>query len=180
MSQPYQQPGAPYPHVPGPYAPGPYGPPLPTAPAAVVTATVLSFLVGAFGVLGTGLVILVGPVLFGLAAGVEDSDARTAVAIGGGLTLVVGLLMLCWTVAMIWGGVRALRGRGRTLLIVAGSISLALMLLSFLSTVTDEFVAPGAVAFTVVFLLVSAAIVVLPCLSPSSRFFAAHRARRGG
>jgi hypothetical protein len=146
----------------------------------VVTAAVLGFILGAFGVLGTGLVILVGPVLFGLAAGVEDSDAAIAVAIGGGLTLVVGLLVLGWTVAMIWGAVAALRGRGRILLIVAGSISLALMLVSSVSNLGSEFVDPGALAFTLVFLLASVAIVVLPCLAPSSRFFAAHRARRGG
>jgi hypothetical protein len=146
----------------------------------VVTAAVLGFLVGAFGVLGTGLVILVGPVLFGLAAGVEDSDAATAVAVGGGLTMVVGLLMLTWTVIMIWGAVAALRGRGRALLIIAGSISVALMLLSFASNVRDEVVDPGAVAFSLTFLFASLAIVVLLCLPPSSRFFAASRERRGG
>lgn len=179
MSQPYQQPGTSYPHVPGPYAPGPYGPPPPSAPAPVVAAAVLGFLLGAFGVLGTALIVLVGPVLFGLAAGVEDSDARIAVAIGGGLTIVVGLLMLGWTVSMILGGVQALRGRGRTLLIVGGSISFAVMLVSSVSNLGAEFVDPGALAFTLAFLLASAAAVVLPCLPQSSRFFAASRARRG-
>jgi hypothetical protein len=158
----------------------PYGPPPPSAPAPVVIAAVLAFLVGAFGVLGTLLVVVVGPVLFGLAGGLGDAEAQTAARFGAAVTFGVGLLMLGWTVAMIWGGVRALRGRGRPLVIVAGSIGLALMLVSFVGTVSSEFVDPTAAAFSLVFLLASLAIVVLPWLPSSSRFFAAHRQRRGG
>ena len=158
----------------------PYGPPPPSAPAPVVTAAVLAFLLGAFGVLATLLVVLVGPVLFGLAAGADDAGTRTAARFGAAVTIVVGLLMLGWTVAMIWGGVRALRGRGRALVIVAASVALVFMLISFVGTVSSEFVDPAALVFSLVFLLVALAVVVLPSLPSSSAFFAEHRARRGG
>jgi hypothetical protein len=159
----------------------PYGrPPPAAAPAPVVTAAVLAFLVGAFGVFGTLLVIALGPAVFSLVGGLDNAEAQTAARVGAALTFAVGLLVLGWTVAMIWGGARALRGRGRTLVIVAGTISCALVLVSFVGTVGSESVDPTAVAVSLVFLLASLAIVVLPCLPASARFFAAHRERRGG
>jgi hypothetical protein len=155
-----------------PYAPAP------SAPGTVIAAAVLGFLVGAFGVLGTLLVVLFGPVLFELAANGDDTDDQTAARIGAGLTLLFGVLMLAWTVSLLWGAMRALRGSGRVPLLVAGSIGLAGTLLGALDVVTSRYVDPVALVFMLVFLLASLAIVVLLCLPASTQFFTTHRARR--
>jgi hypothetical protein len=62
---------------------------------------------------------------------------------------------------------------------VAASVSLAGTLLAALDVVTSPLIDPGALLFTLVFLLASLAIVVLLRLPASTQFFAIHRAYRG-
>jgi hypothetical protein len=163
---------------PVPYAQPSDAPP-PSAPGPVIGAAALGFLVGSFAVLGTLLVVVFGPTLFELALNGDATDDQTAARLGAGLTLLVGLLMLAWTVALIWGAGCALGGGGRAMLLVAGAAGLVATLLGLLDVVTSRYVDPGGVVFMLVFLLASLAIVVLLCLPASTQFFATHRAHRG-
>jgi hypothetical protein len=163
---------------PVPYAQPPCAPP-PSTPGTVIGAAVLGFLVGAFGVLGTLLLVVFGPPLFEMAALDDNTDDQAAARLAAGFTLFFGLLMLAWTVGLIWGALRALRGGGRVPLLVAASVSLASTLLAALEVVTSPLIDPGALLFMLVFLLASLAIVVLLCLPASTQFFAIHRAHRG-
>jgi hypothetical protein len=147
----------------------------------VVTAAVLGFVLSAFGVLASiGLFIGGAFVTGGGAAANDQIPGLGAVggAIGGAL-IVIGLLSLAWTVITIWGSVWALSGRSRVMLLVAGSIALALTLISFLGSLGNNGSNGAGIFFELLFVLASAAIVVLLCLKPAALFFAAHRARRG-
>jgi hypothetical protein len=93
--------------------------------------------------------------------------------------IVFGIIALAWTVVMIWGSVWALTGRSRVMLIVGGSIALALTLIGFLGSLGDNNTTGGGIVFNLLLLLAAIAIVVLLSLKPSADFFAAHRARRG-
>jgi hypothetical protein len=147
----------------------------------VIVASVLGFLLGAFGVLITIVFFIGGALVSGGGAAANDQIPGLG-AIGGalgGALIVLGLLALAWTVVMIWGAVWALQGRSRVMLLVAGSIALAITLIGFLSSVGDSTNSAGGVVFSLLLLLASLAIVVLLCLRPAADFFAAHRARRG-
>jgi hypothetical protein len=161
---------------------GQYGGGTPSRPGHVVTAAVLGFILGAFGVLAS-IVLFVGGafVTGGGAAGNDEIPGLGAVggAIGGAL-IVIGLLALVWTVVIIWGSVWALSGRSRVMLLVAGSIALALTLIGFFGSIGDSSTNGGGVFFQLIFVVASAAIVVLLSLKPAADFFAAHRARRRG
>ena len=177
--------GAQYGQQPGygqPAAYGQYGASgVPARPPHVITAAVLGFVFGAFGVLATIILFIGGAFITGGgAAGNDEIPGLGAVggAIGGAL-IVVGLLVLAWTVVTIWGSVWALRGRSRVMLLVAGSIALAFTLLGFLGSISDNNSNGGGIVFQLIFLLAALAIVVLLTLKPASDFFAAHRARRG-
>jgi hypothetical protein len=157
---------------------GQYGSAAPARPGHVVTAAVLGFILGAFGVL-VSIVLFIGGAFVTGGAGNDEIPGLGAVggAIGGAL-IVMGLLTLAWTVVMIWGSVWALSGRSRVMLLVGGSIALALTLISFLSSLGNSGSNGGGIFFGLLFVLASAAIVVLLCLKPAADFFAAHRARR--
>jgi hypothetical protein len=150
----------------------------PARPGHVITAAVLGFIFGALGVLGS-LVLIIGGAA---ASGVDDDELPGFGAVAGavgGVLIVVGLLILAWTVVMIWGSIWALSGRSRVLLLVGGSIGLAFTLLGFLGSLGDDTAGGGSVVLNLLFLLGAIAIVVLLSLKPSADFFAAHRARRG-
>ncbi|TYP85969.1 proline-rich domain-containing protein [Blastococcus xanthinilyticus] len=152
----------------------------PAKPAGVITAAVLGFVFAAIGAL-LGLVgIVAGAAASGAGAELDEEIPGFGSVAGavGGLLLVLGLLALAWTVVMVWGSVWALTGRSRVLLLVGGSIAVALTAIGFLSSLAEG--TTGDVVGNLVFLLASVAIVVLLAMRPAAEFFAAHRARRSG
>jgi hypothetical protein len=173
-----QQPG--YPQQYGqPY--GQYGTGMPAKPPHVVVAAVLGFVFGTFGVLVSLASIIGGAVASGAAGGADQEIPGLGAVAGavGGVLIVFGVIALAWTVVMIWGSVWALKGRSRVLLLVGGSIALALTLIGFLGSLGDDTTGAGGVVFNLILVLAALAIVVLLCLPPAVQFFAEHRARRG-
>jgi hypothetical protein len=155
---------------------------VPAKPGGVVTAAVLGFVFGAIGVLISLLLVFAGAVASGAGGGVDEEIPGFGAVAGavGGVILVVGLLVLVWTVLAIWGSVWALTGRSRVLLLVAGSIAVAFTGLGLIGNLADAgTVGAGAIITSLLFFLAALAIVVLLSLKPAAAFFAAHRARRG-
>jgi hypothetical protein len=155
---------------------------VPAKPGGVITAAVLGFLFGALGVIFSLVAIFAGAVVGG-ASSSADEEVPGLGAFGGaigGAIIVVGILMLIWTVVMIWGSVWALTGRSRVMLLVGGSIALAFTALSFFGNIgnIDE-VGGGSVVVSLLFFIAALAIVVLLSMKPAAQFYAAHRARRG-
>jgi hypothetical protein len=153
----------------------------PAKPPHVITAAVLGFIFGAFGVLVSLAAIIFGAAASGAGDSVDDEIpgfGAVAGAVGGAL-IVFGVIALAWTVVMIWGSIWALSGRSRVMLLVGGSIALALTLIGFLGSLGDDTTGGGGIVFNLLLLLAAVAIVVLLCLKPSADFFAAHRAHRG-
>ena len=153
----------------------------PAKPPHVITAAVLGFIFGAFGVLVSLSAIIFGAAASGAGDSADDEIpgfGAVAGAVGGAL-IVFGVIALAWTVVMIWGSVWALSGRSRVMLLVGGSIALALTLIGFLGSLGDDATGGGGIVFNLLLLLAAVAIVVLLSLKPSADFFAAHRARRG-
>ena len=201
QGQPHGQPGYPQqygqPGGSGQYPPqgqygqyGQYGQTaVPARPTPVVVSAVLGFVFGAFGVL-MSLGLLLGGAVFGTVFEdlVASDPAFDDVDTGGvdtgeitGVLVVMGVLALAWTVLMIWGSVRALTGRSRVLLLVGGSIAVAVtavFLLGVLSGLSTGGVGGGEVVFSLLLFLAALAIVVLLCLRPAAQYYAAHRARR--
>jgi hypothetical protein len=152
----------------------------PAKPPHVITAAVLGFIFGAFGVLLTLVTLVGGAALVSVSDAFEGTEVEDAADIGGAVIAVVGLLILAWTVTMIWGSVWALTGRSRVMLLVAGSIALAFTLFGLLASLADAGNAgAGGIIWSLLFFVAALAIVVLLCLRPAAQFFAAHRARRG-
>jgi hypothetical protein len=152
----------------------------PAKPPHVITAAVLGFIFGAFGVL-LSLVSIVGGAVASGAAGNADEEIPGLGAIAGavgGVLIVFGVIALVWTVVMIWGSVWALSGRSRVMLLVGGSIALALTLFGFLGSLGDDATGGGGIVFNLLLVVAALAIVVLLCLKPSADFFAAKRAQR--
>ena len=155
---------------------------VPAKPGSVVTAVVLGFVFGAIGVLISLLLLFFGALASGAGDDLDSEipgfgDVAGAV---GGVILVVGLLALAWTILMIWGSVWALTGRSRVLLLVGGSIALAVTLLGLIGNLSDAGTAgAGNIITSLLFFLGALAIVVLLSLKPATAFYAAHRARRG-
>jgi hypothetical protein len=152
-----------------------------TKPPHVITAAVLGFVFGAFGVLASLAGLVGGAVASGAAGSANDEIPGLGAIAGalGGALIVVGILALVWTVVMIWGSVWALTGRSRVMLLVGGSLAVALTLIGFLGSLGDETTGGGGIVFNLLLLLAALAIVVLLSLKPSADFFAAKRAQRG-
>ena len=155
---------------------------VPAKPGGVITAAVLGFVFAAMGVL-LALAFIVGGAM---ASGVSDAEAEDIFGVGeiagalGGALIAMGVIALAWAVVMIWGSVWALSGRSRVLLLVGGSIGLAMTALVFLTSLADaENAGAGGIFWSLVFVLGALAIVVLLSLKSAANFFAAHRARRG-
>jgi hypothetical protein len=153
----------------------------PAKPPHVIIASVLGFIYGAFGVLASLGLILGGAFLGSFFGSLEDeTGVDGAGAAITGVFVFIGILALAWTVLMIWGSVWALTGRSRVMLLVGGSIALALTLLGFIGSLSDTSTnGAGGVIFQLLFLLAAIAIVVLLSMRPAADFYAAHRARRG-
>jgi hypothetical protein len=153
---------------------------VPAKPAAVTIAAIFGFIYGALGVLVTLGLIFVAAVSGGAASDLENAIPGFGSFAGAlaGIVIVFGLLALAWTILMILGSVRALSGRSRVPLIVGGSIAIFATGLSFFGSLGDNQTTAGGMILSLIFFLVSIAIVVLLCLKPAADFFAAHRARR--
>ena len=149
-------------------------------PGGVITAAVLGFLLGALGVLATIALFLAGAVVGGLSS---SSDIPGLRSLGGGITgilVVFAVIALAWTVVMIWGSVWALTGRTRVMLLVGGSIALALTAFSFFGTLADlDNNSTSSVVWALVLFLMSLAVVVLLSVPTAGRWFAVRRALRG-
>ncbi|WP_052091594.1 MULTISPECIES: hypothetical protein [Modestobacter] len=171
--QPYGQQGQSY----GQYG---YGESPSTArPGAVITAAVLGFVLAAFGVLVGFFLIVFGAAALAGAEGFDEelfSVAGGGLGAVGGISLAFGLITVLWTVLMIWGSVWALTGRNRVLLIVGGSIAIAFTGLTLVGALGDG--DGGAILFSLLLVAAAVATVVLVCLKPASRYFAARRAQR--
>jgi hypothetical protein len=153
----------------------------PAKPGSIVTAAVLGFVWGALGVLVTfGFVIAaVGGRAFVAAVAGNTDEAALGARLVTGVAAVLALLALAWTVVMIWGGVLALTGRSRVLLIVGGSIAIAgTGLYCFVALANADQAGVGGVTVTLLLLAVSVLIVVLLVTRAAARFFATHRALR--
>lgn len=150
---------------------------VPARPAGVTVAAVFGFIFGALGVLGALLTIVGGAALGSFFGGLEGGGG-----VGGAVTgIFIGLavVVLAWTVVMIWGSVWAISGRSRVMLLVGGSISLFFMVIGFFSGLGSDQTTAGGVILSLIFLLMALAIVVLLSMKPAADYFAAHRARRG-
>ena len=138
-------------------------------PGTVTAAAVIGFVFG-------GLLIvfcLLG--LIGLAATSDTIRNRY----GSGLlavTFVILLVRLAMGGLYIWGGVRALRGQGRTMLIVVSAIELALALIGLVVRVGGT--SSTGLVGVIIDLLFVAPILILILLPASGNFFAARRAGR--
>jgi hypothetical protein len=154
---------------------------VPARPGGVTTAAIFGFIYGALGVLATIALVFLGAAASGAAGGSDEEIPGLGTVTGavGGVLLAVGLIALAWTVVMIWGSVWALSGRSRVLLLVGGSIAVAVTLFGFLASLTDDTTTGGGVVLQLVLLLAAIAIVVLLSMRPAAQFYAAHRARRG-
>jgi hypothetical protein len=188
----YGQPPAPYAQQ-GGYPQQAYGQPpaeygqygqsgVPAKPGGVITAAVLGFVFGAFGVIFSLITIFAGALTSGVSSA-ADEEVPGFGALGGaigGAIIVVGILMLIWTVVMIWGSVWALTGRSRVMLLVGGSIALAFTLIGLIGSLGDADTAgAGGILWSLILFLASLAIVVLLSVRNAGQFYAAHRARRG-
>ena len=153
----------------------------PAKPPQVITAAVLGFIFGAFGVLVSLAAIIGGAVASGAGDSVDDEIPGFGAVAGavGGVLIVFGIIALAWTVVMIWGSVWALSGRSRVMLLVGGSIAVALTLIGFLGSLGDDTTSGGGIVFNLLLFLAAIAIVVLLCMRQSAQFFAAKRAQRG-
>ena len=125
--------------------------------------------------------IIGGAVASGAGDSVDDEIPGFGAVAGavGGVLIVFGIIALAWTVVMIWGSVWALSGRSRVMLLVGGSIALALTLIGFLGSLGDDTTSGGGIVFNLLLLLAAVAIVVLLSMKQSAQFFAAKRAQRG-
>jgi hypothetical protein len=169
-----QQPGYPQQYGQAP-AYGQYGSGQPARPGGVITAAVLGFIFAAFGVVVSLGAIAGGAFVGSLIADMEGADSGVVT----GVFVVIGLVALAWTVLMVWGSIWALTGRSRVLLLVGGSIALAMTLFGFLGSLADSASTGGGIVFSLLLVLAALAIVVLLSLKPSAHFFAAKRAQRG-
>jgi hypothetical protein len=154
---------------------------VPARPAGVTIAAVFGFIFGALGVLFTVLLVFAGALFGGAAGGVDEEIPGLGSFVGAvtGVLIVLGLLFLAWTIVTIWGSVRAISGRSRVMLLVAGSIALFFTAIGFFGSLGDENTTAGGVILSLIFLAMAIAIVVLLSMKPAADFFAAHRARRG-
>ena len=159
--------------------PAPYGQAgSPSRPGGVVAAAVLGFLFGAIGVIVTAVTFIGGAMLGSFFSSL--SDGRSAGGVLTGVVVVLGLIMLAWTVVMIWGSVWALTGRSRVLLLVGGSVALAVTLLGLLGNLGSSTSSGGSVVSSLVFVVAALAIVVLLSVRTAGAFYAYHRAGRAG
>ena len=154
---------------------------VPAKPAGVVIAAVLGFIFGALGILATLGAFIGGAFLGSLFGSVEDTGVNGVGGIFTGIFVFFGILALIWTVLMIWGSIWALTGRSRVMLLVGGSIALALTAIGFFGNLGNaDQVGGGSIVVSLLFLIAALAIVMLLSMRKAGQFYAAHRARRAG
>ena len=163
---------------------GQYGGPVavPARPGGVTIAAIFGFIFGALGVVATILLIFAGAIFGGATSGADEAVPGLGSVVGAftGVVIVIGILALAWTIIMIWGSVQALSGRSRVLLIVGGSIAIFTTGISFFGSFSDSSTSnAGGIILSLVFFIMSIAIVVLLATKQSAAFFAAKRATRG-
>jgi hypothetical protein len=161
---------------------GQYGAAVPARPGGVTIAAIFGFIFGALGVVATILLIFAGAIFGGATGGAEEAVPGLGSVVGAvtGVLVVIGILALAWTIIMIWGSVQALSGRSRVLLIVGGSIAIFSTGISFFGSFSDSSTSnAGGIILSLIFFLISIAIVVLLCTKQSAAFFAGKRAVRG-
>ena len=147
----------------------------PRRPASVVLAAILGFLFGALALLMTVAAFAGGAALLSYLGETGEEDAQVGAVVVG----VVGILLLIWTVLLIWGAIWALTGRSRVLLLLGGTVAVVFTALAFLGSLVDVAAnGAGGVVGSLLFLVAALAIVVPLLRKPAARFFAAHRARR--
>jgi hypothetical protein len=133
-------------------------------PGSVTAAAVLAFILGGLGSLGYLLV------LASLAA--VSTNWTTPMLVAAGAVLSLGF---CLSVMLVWGGVSAVRGRGRKLLGTASWIYLTLCLLGLVGQLISSDIS-GAVSTIVQAVYVMAILALIQ--SPSSiEFFRAQGGR---
>ena len=147
----------------------------PARPGTVITAVVLGLVFAALGVLSLLGILIGGVDAVDVTGSVYDDEARQDAVIG---LVIGGVLVLAWTVVMVWGSVLALRGRSRVLLIVGGSIAIAFTGLFTIIGLAEIDELGGAIVVFLALLAGAVATVVLLSLRSAAAWFAAHRARR--
>ena len=152
----------------------------PSRPGGVLTAAVLGIIFGVIGAIISAFAIVVGAVAAGASGGADQSIPGLGAVAGavGGVLILVGILALAWTVVMIWGSVWAQTGRSRVLLLVGGSIALAVTLVGLLGNLGSSASSGGSVVASILFFLAALAIVALLSVRHAGAFFADHRTRR--
>lgn len=144
-------------------------------PGVVTAAAVLAFVFGGLGILFS-LVFLS---LFVLAV-LATSESHHAAPWGSGLAAVAYVVVLLGIAAsglFVWGGVSAVRGRGRRMLVSISAIQVILVLLELVHTLAGGTAAGPALVRALLGLVFAVPILIL-ILQPSSGDF--FRARRGG
>jgi hypothetical protein len=174
--QPYGQPQYGQPAYGQPY--GGYGPTgVPARPASVIVAAVFGFLFGALGLLGLVGVVAAGSLISELSGDIPGYTSEADDVVGAGL-VIAGFFILAYTVLMIWGAILALTGRSRVLLLVGGSLTIAVGALALLGAVSGG---DGVALVTTLVLFAAAiAIVVLLAGRRATEFYGAHRFHRTG
>jgi hypothetical protein len=138
-------------------------------PGVVTAAAVLAFIVGGLGILFNGFVLLV----LGVSVGHLSRNGSPVLMIA----LAVVVFGLAIGALWVWGGVSAVRGRGRKMLISLSSIQVTLVLLSLVLTVgADEGHAGVALVRAVFGLIFALPILILILQRSSSEYFR----KRGG
>ena len=143
-------------------------------PGAVTAAAVLAFVLGGLGTLFSLFYLC----LFLLLVA-ATSDSRHGAPWGSVLVVVVGvalLIGLSMSALFIWGGISAVRGKGRRMLVSVSAIQVILVLLELVHTLAGGPVAGPALVRAIIGLVLVVPILVLILRPSSGAFF---RARRG-
>jgi hypothetical protein len=138
-------------------------------PGVVTAAAVLAFIVGGLGILFNGFALLV----LGVRADYISRNSSAVLMIALAVVVVGLAISALW----VWGGVSAVRGRGRKMLISLSAIQVTLVLLSLvLSVAGDEGHAGVALVRALLGLIFALPILILILQRSSSEYFR----KRGG
>lgn len=132
-------------------------------PGVVTAAAVLAFIIGGLGMLTSGLLLLV----LGVGSAAHSHASRSGSVLVT-IVFVAVLVALAMGALWVWGGVSAVRGRGRKLLISLSSLHIALVLLSLVSSVAADSANAGAALLRAIFGLVFALPILILILQRSS------------
>jgi hypothetical protein len=91
-----------------------------------------------------------------------------------GFLALFGVLFLALAAANVWGGILALQGKGRQMLVIAGAVAAGLALLGIVVALAGG---AGFDVFSLLILVMGAGIVVLLNQPPSREYFASRGVR---